>query len=185
MCLNVGEEPIPQETQTENTVKLFIANCTRSRFIFHASIEKGSKARRLDIASGHQEIFPGDLNQEQLAYVVTQLERYGGRKRADIRGKLEKFTGIAYSLDKPLSEDEIIAGNEAQLDAAQNRSVAQATNSALAAERAFRDPKTPKKRSVKTVGVEVLKKTDARGDEVPMMNIEITENGSTSAKLPV
>lgn len=166
-------------------MKLIIANCTRSRFIFHARVPEHDKVRRVEVASGHQEFFPGDLNEEQLKSVVNQLERYGGRNRPEIRGKLKDFTGIAYSLNKPLSESEIVSANEAQLDNAQNRSVAQATNSALAADRAFRDKKSPKKRTVKSVSVEVLERSDARSDERPMMNIEISENGSTTAKLPV
>ncbi len=166
-------------------MKLFIANSTRSRFVLNVRVPEIQKIMRLEIPSGHQCSFPIDMNQGQLDDVLKQLERYGARKRESVHGKLQDFTGLVYSLDKPISADEIKAGNEQQLDAAQDRSVKQATRSALAAELSFRDPKAKSKRSAKSVGVEVLKKESARSDEVPMMSLEISENGSQSARLPM
>jgi len=159
-------------------MKLFIANCTRSRFIFNVRVPESNKLMRLEIPSGQQRTFPMDLNPEQREGVLEQLHRYGARKRADVHGKLENFTGLAYSLDKPLTTDEIVSANEDQLDSAQNRSVEQATRSALAADLNFRDKGSKNKRTARKVEIEVLQKTDGRSDPTPMMDLSIDETGS-------
>jgi len=172
-------------------MKLFIANCTRSNFIFNGRVPESNKTIRLDLPSGTQRSFPIDLNQGQMDGIVEQLRRYGARKRSDVHGKLENFTGLVYSLDKPLTKDEIVSAHEDQLDDAQNRSVSQATRSALASDLNFRDKGYKGKRTAKAVTMAVLKKTDARTDPEPMMDLTIDESGSRdrrslpSAQLPV
>lgn len=166
-------------------MKLFISNCTRSHWALNLRFPEG-KAIRIGIPSGHQRPFPVDLNQEQLENVIGQVEKLGGRPRVDTHGKLNKFTGLIYSTDKPLNEKEIKGAHEDQIDHAQNRSVAQATRSALAADLNWTDEHKPRgKRRAKTVGVSVSKKDSERGTEVPMMDIEISESGSTREKLPI
>ena len=166
-------------------MKVFIASCTRGTFIFNAKLPENPKIIRVEIPSGHQVVFPIDMNEPQRAELIQQLERYGARERKGSHGKLEKFHGLVYSDEKPMKSDEIIAANVDQLDSAQNRSVEQATRSALAAELPFRDPKDRRKRTVKTVGIEVLEKTEAGVKERPMMNVQIDETGSRNEKLPV
>ena len=167
-------------------MKLFVANSTRSRFILNVRVPEINQAIRLDIASGCQRSFPLDLSESQWKDVSEQLARFGARKRSDVHGKLDKFTGLVYSLDKPISEDEIVAAFEDQIDSAQTRSVTQATRSALSADLAWRDKNNPKgKRKASSVKVEVLKKTDGRKRDEPLFDLEISEQGSRSANLPV
>lgn len=165
--------------------KLYIANCTRQNFILNVRVPEG-KVMRIDIPSGHQVHFPTSLNPDAKEHVLHQLHRYGGRPRADVRGKLENFTGIVYSLDKPISEDEIVGANEDQLDAAQTRSVEQATRSALASDLANRESQKGsgrRKRKAKSTGVSVVRKDSERHEE-PMMDIEITDEANQKVKLP-
>lgn len=164
--------------------KLYIANCTRFEHVFNIRVPEVSKLLRIEISSGHQRTFPLDLNKEQTEYVVRQLERYGAKPRAEVHGKLNDFiSGVVYSLDRPLNEDEIVAANEDQIDAAQNRSVRQAVRLAQVAELAVHEGEDGKskargKRLAKSVEVEVLRKDSKNGQEEPMMGIEFTEQSN-------
>ena len=164
-------------------MKLFVANSTRSTFIFNVRVPEIQKVIRLEIPSGQQRSFPLDMTDSQRDGVLSQLLRYGARERKDVHGKLVDFTGLVYSLDKPISENEIRGAHEDQLDAAQERSVEQATRSALASDISHRDKSNPKgKRRPKSTSVEILKKDRDGGREEPMMNLEITEKGAANAR---
>jgi len=166
-------------------MKLYIANCTRGHWNLNINRPEGGVIR-LEIPSGQQRQFPMDPNKEGLEIVVEQIRKFGGQPRSNARGKLNEFTGIVYSTDKPLTEAEIVGANEDQLDHAQNRSVAQATRSAQAADLTVREGNNPKgKRRAKSTQISVSKKDGERGGEVPMMDIEFTESGDRKAKLPV
>lgn len=166
-------------------MNLYVANCTRSHWCLNINRPEGGVIR-LEIPSGQQRKFPSDLNKEGQEIVIEQIRKFGGQPRAKIHGKLSEFTGIVYATDKPLTEDEIVGANEDQLDHAQNRSVAQATRSAQAADLTVREGNNPKgKRKAKSTQISVSKKSDERGGEEPMMDIEFTESGDTKAKLPV
>lgn len=164
---------------------MYIANCTRHHFVFHVRVPERRDAFRIDIQSGHQKKFPADLNAAAKENVVKQLERFGAVPAHDINSTIKRFGGIIYSLNKPITEEQIVYANENQLDSAQTRSVEQATRSALAAELANRDNTKGKqqKRIAKTIGIEVLKKDSERGQEEKMMDLEITEQANKSASI--
>lgn len=163
---------------------LFIANATRANQVLILGVP-GMRNIRMDITSGHQGKFPVDLTSDQRNSVMEQLHRYGAVERRNVHGQVREFTGLVYSFDKPVSEDEIAAGNEEQLDHAQDRSVTQATRSALAADLAHRDQDNRRKgkRKSKKVSVEVLRHED--GIDTPMMGVTIDDEASTRAKLPI
>lgn len=164
---------------------MYIANCTRSHFVFNVRVPERRDAFRIDIQSGHQKKFPIELNAAGKEMVIKQLERFGAVPAPDINSTVKRFGGVIYSLTKPISEQQILYANENQLDSAQTRSVEQATRSALAAELANRDNVKGKqqKRIAKSIGIEVLKKEAERGKEERMMDLEITDQANRSASI--
>lgn len=165
---------------------MYIANATRQNFRFCFRLPESQKVQVCEIPSGSQAMLGQNWTEGEQQSVLKQLEKFGGREHTEARRGLRNFdSGILYSMDKPVASNEIEYGNEQHLDAAQDRAVKQATLSALAADQANRDKKT-KKRKAKKVSVEVAKHGDPRkGEDEPMMNVEISEEGSTSEKLPV
>lgn len=164
---------------------LYIANSTRQNFRFHFRIPENNKAMTLEIPSGQQREVGKDWNEAQYEACISQLERYGARKAEEAHGALRNFnSGILYS-HKIIKSDEIVYGNEQHLDAAQDRSVTQATRTALAADQNHRDKRT-KKRKAKSVTTEVLKHGDPRkGEDEGLMSVTVSDDGARDAKLPV
>ncbi len=159
--------------------RLYLANCTRANHVLNIRVPEG-KLIRLDIPSGQQRQFPVELTAAQKDVVLHQLHRIGAVPRSEVHGKLSNFTsGIVYSLDKPLNEEEIHHANEDNLDAAQDRSVIQAVRTAKSVDLGVRENNSPRgKRTAKSVGVEIAKKDDGRGQEVHLMGVEIVEGGA-------
>ncbi len=158
--------------------KLIIANTTRQNHVYNIRVPE-HKLLRLDVPSGQQRTFPLSLNADQQDFVLRQLERFGAVPRSKVHGKVENFiSGCVFSLDKPLTEEEFKMANEDQLDAAQDRSVKQAVRLVKAADLAHRENNQVRgKRALKSLEVSVSAKTDKRGGEIPMMDVEIVEGG--------
>jgi hypothetical protein len=140
------------------------------------------------IESGTQVEVGKDWNAGQQAKVIEQLERFGGRKASEVSGRLESFPGIFYSSDRAISESQIVGGHEALVDAQEKRSATEATRSALGFDAAHRDTKRGKNRQVRSTEVEVTqdvpKNQQPTGAEVKF-SVGVSEDGSSSAKLPV
>lgn len=164
---------------------LYIANATRQNFRFHFRIPENDKAMILEIPSGQQREVGKGWTDESYQACVSQLEKYGARKAEEAHGALRNFnSGILYS-HKIIKEDEIVYGNEQHLDSAQDRSVTQATRTALAADHNHRDKRT-RKRKAKSVTTEVLKHGDPRkGEDEGLMSITVSEDGARDEKLPI
>lgn len=162
--------------------KLFIANSTRQEIEINVRIPETSKIFTRKISSGRQAEVE-DLSAAQLEAVVRHLTKYGAVLRSNVRGKVKDFDGIIYSLDKPINENEYHYGNEEVADKAQSRSVTEAFNSALAAERANRKGG---KRIGKKVEVEFVEEgKPLKGSKPLKMNVVIDEstNGATPLQM--
>ena len=167
---------------------LYVANATRQNFRFCYRLPEAQKSMVAEIPSGRQVDLDSQkkLTTENVDYLVKQLERYGARPAKEARGSLRDFNGgILYSTSAPVKSGEIEYGNEQHLDAAQDRSVIQATRSAVAADHAHRDKRTGK-RKAKSVTTEVMKHGDPRkGEDEPLMSVTVAEDGDPNAKIPV
>jgi DNA-binding PadR family transcriptional regulator len=164
---------------------IYIANCSRQELDMPISIPEYSKLYYVRISSGRETEIK-NLNPIQVEYVVAHLERFGARKRSEVRGKLDKFnSGTIYSLDKPINEDEIVAANEEHLDNAQERSVYQITRSALAADQAMRDKNDKRKRLAREVSVEIEEEHPVKGRKPIKMGLTVSANGDPNANLPI
>lgn len=92
---------------------------------------------RITISSGRQEEVR-DLTRDEEREVIDHIRRYGGRSRSDLHGAIKGFSGFAYSADKPFKMEEFHYGFDEISNAAENRSVTEATRAALAADYSVR-----------------------------------------------
>lgn len=95
---------------------MFVANCTKQVREFIFKIPEGG-LRRQTIPIGQQIKVAGIDNDEQIKAIVEQYQRYGMMTVADAI-KAKTFTGLIYSLDKPVKVENmeiVLSNNDAQL----------------------------------------------------------------------
>ncbi len=112
----------------------YIGNATRQELELTCAIPEQTRIFRRVISSGKQLEIKG-LTQAQEQAIIDHMVRYGAVKREDLHGKLNRFMGWIYS-GKPLNMDEFHYGFEEVLETAENRSVTEATRSAIASHKA-------------------------------------------------
>ena len=82
-------------------MKMFIANCTKqARDFAYRLPDKGGRMQRIEI--GQQIQVAGDLSQPEVDSIIDHYARYGMKSVADARRARGSFTGLCYSLDKPV-----------------------------------------------------------------------------------
>jgi hypothetical protein len=93
-------------------MRLYIANCTQQIQQFHYRVPEtggamagGARIQLIDI--GSQVLLTGDLNQFQIDSVVAQHRKYGLVKVDEI-DRTKGFSGMCYSIDKPVPVSKII-----------------------------------------------------------------------------
>ena len=100
---------------------VFIANGTHQHMNFNYRLAEMGSFGSLEIKAGRQARFPMDLNDTQLAMLITQLERYGAVGVPDVKHITIPRT-LIYSVDRKISSDKI---NEArEMDEAARQEVA-------------------------------------------------------------
>lgn len=84
-------------------MKMFIANCTKQvqDFSYRVTESPGVRMQRIDI--GRQIQLAGDLTQADVDYIIEQHTRYGMKSVDDARKSKGVYTGVCYSLEKPVS----------------------------------------------------------------------------------
>lgn len=106
-------------------MKMYIANCTQQRQIFMYRLPETNGSgmmggqRQQDIEIGQQVILSGDLNKFQIDAVVDQHARYGLVAVEEIDRTKGAFTGLCYSIDKPVPVNKllyVINANKGVLD---------------------------------------------------------------------
>jgi hypothetical protein len=105
-------------------MRMYVANCTQQRQIFMYRVpEEGSGMmggmRVQDIEIGQQVPLSGDLNKFQVDSIVQQHARYGMVAVEEIDRTRGAFTGLCYSVDKPVPVSKllyVINANKSVLD---------------------------------------------------------------------
>lgn len=120
---------------------IYIANTTRQEYELHCRMPEMNRIFVQRISSGRQVDVKG-LSPGQEEALIRHMQKYGGASRADLHGKIKGFQGLAFDTSKPFKMDEFHYGLEEVIDAAESRSVVEATRSALAAAEAVRDKVT-------------------------------------------
>lgn len=148
--------------------------------------------RHVIIRPGQQELLnpppgAGDWTVQEIADLVEQLERFGGREATETHGQMTKFTGLIYSINRVVTENEIAYGHEAVLETAHDRSVATATRAALAVDRTLRHPtdrNQPPVRATQVVVEEDRRPWDRDRKNGVAMSLEVTPDGRADVVLP-
>lgn len=162
-------------------MKLYVANTTRQEFILAMRLPNLGEIHP-HISSGKQ-VELKDLVEAQVEAVIKHLERFGARKREELRGKVRDFDGLVYS-DKPITESEYHAGNEAVLDKAQDRSVTEATKAAMGADMIMRNNPVNGNPQNQTV-FSAEQERPSKGKKKMAMEVTISPEIGRSDKLPL
>lgn len=169
-------------------MSLAIANCTRGPLEFHYREPVNKLLQVLRIHSGCQEVVGRTWTPDQKQFVIDQLERFGARDAAEVYRDMGAFHGITYRDQGVISSDEIRLGNEAVVETQQERSVREATRSALGFDRAVRRPGNGRRAAAHTTEVEVRQELAPNerptGSEVSMQ-LAVSPEGRSDVKLPV
>jgi hypothetical protein len=93
-------------------MRLYIANCTQQIQQFHYRVPEtggamagGVRVQPIDI--GSQVVLTGDLNQLQVDSIVAQHRKYGLVKIDEV-DRTKGFSGMCYSIDRPVPVHKII-----------------------------------------------------------------------------
>lgn len=83
-------------------MKMFVANCTKqARDFTYRLPDKGGRMQRIEI--GQQIQIAGELSQAEVDSIVDHYSRYGMKSVEEARKARGSFTGLCYSLDKPVA----------------------------------------------------------------------------------
>lgn len=74
-----------------------------------------------------------NLNSDQIDRLIAHFDANGFMDRKNMHGRIEDYSGVIYSLDRPINDDEVVSGYNAVIDSAQDRSVKEATRAAISA----------------------------------------------------
>lgn len=108
-------------------MKLFIANCSRQAHHFNYKLPEKAQSFGVLIKSGQQHMI--EQTEDVISHIIEQHEPYGLQPK----NKVDKnFSGICYSVEKTVSESEIIQNSEQKLENLDDQSQAILEASALA-----------------------------------------------------
>lgn len=114
-------------------MKLYIGNLTRQRVEFaYRVIGEAGGIRMQAIQIGRQIQVAGDLNQPQIDAIVEHHSKYGMIPVADIK-RNKHFAGLCYSIDRPISADNIMLGLDLNIGVLVERGKAMRQEAAVAA----------------------------------------------------
>lgn len=138
------------------------------------------QASHVEIPSGHQEQIGKRWGVDEINHVVSQLERAGARRRTDSM-KDVSFRGLVYSVDRPLSEEEIREAASHDMQARETTSAQESIKAAAVYDAAVNP--NGEKRKAKSTGVSIRElesinsKKDDRKKGGINMDLSVAENG--------
>lgn len=88
-------------------MRLFIANCTHQKHKFNYKLPESFQSFAMDIDSGKQIQLP-EMTSNEVEYIIYQHECYGLK---DVKQIDKSFSGLCYSIDKPISVAKIKDGH--------------------------------------------------------------------------
>lgn len=161
---------------------LWIANTTRQSMDINVRLPEMGRVYVHQLSSGRQDVVK-DLSPSQESAFIEHIQRFGGKSRKDLHGKMKGFSGLAYATDKPFSEDEFHYGDDVVIDEAENRSVTEAVKAAVSADQKMinRDGSRMSTGGV----VEVVAEKEAANKRKVKMRVDLDPTSTVSDKLPV
>ncbi|MGC9271247.1 hypothetical protein [Acidiphilium sp.] len=111
---------------------LYVRNTTRQAFEFNVRLPEMKRVFTLKLhPKKTREI--DNFSPEQTAAMIEHMVAHGAVDRKKISVSLADYSGVIYSTDRGIKDDDVLAGYEATLDNAQDRSVKEATRAAISA----------------------------------------------------
>ena len=163
---------------------MYICNATTQTWMPNFRVPEMKRVHVARIFSGQQVEVGRDWNSVQLQSVIEQLERFGAKNIKDVK-HAHKFSGLLYSLDKPVKVDLIEEGHSDMVEEQSKRSVQELTKSALGFDAALRDKKT-RRRTAKATTLEITEDLPPRskpsGREVKF-GVTVADDGHDSVDL--
>lgn len=160
---------------------IYIGNTTRQEMEVNCRLPGMGRVYNLRVSSGCQAEIR-NLETDQESCLILHLVQFGGIERSDLHGKTKGFQGWVYS-SQPMKMDEFHYGHEIVMDAAETRSVIEASKAALAADMVMRD-KTGKRQSVSTE-IEMQEEHPEKGKSARKMRVTIDPNVSNGDRIPL
>lgn len=111
--------------------RLLIANGTHQHVDFQHRIPEYDKVFSVVIPAGRQVEHPVEMNEQQMRVVIGQLEKYGARPASDI-DNLTTPRGLVFSLNRPISSDQIDEAREQDEEVRQTIADEQIQNAGIA-----------------------------------------------------
>ena len=165
---------------------IIISNTTRQKHRFNFRLPGKSQYTYIDIPSGQQKEFGKGFGAGELESLIEQLDSAGARPKEEIHKKADlRFSGLVYSLAKPLKEEEIQSSAEKVIEAKEIISAQESIKSAIGSDAAINEISSGGRRKSRTTGVEVIA-TDENGREIKggiNMNLTVDPEGE-KMKLP-
>ncbi len=147
--------------------------------------EEAKTLRQVTLRRGQQiDLYLDEVHKAQL---IKHLETYGARDAAEVHARLVGFSGLIYRDKGIIEREEIEMAHESDLDTRQERSVKQATRSALGFDRAARQPNKARpgaRITETTVEQELPRGTRPTGEEVKFQ-LTVDPEGRSDVPLPV
>lgn len=160
-------------------MKIYIRNTTKQVFEINCRLPEMGRIYMLSLhPKTTKEI--NDLSMEQVERLVAHLDYYGFRNRKEIHGKVDDYHGVLYSLDKPITDSEVLAGYEVVMDKAQDRSVKEASRAALSA-----STKQVNDTRAKEAEIEMVQENDIPRKDKLRMKIAVDPRTSFNASTQV
>ena len=133
---------------------VYIANCTRQNWTYYYRLPEMHQNAHISIPSGNQERLGDRMSPNQFNALLEDLQRWGVKDFKDLKGKVEDFSGLLFSVDKPIKEDHFHIGLDKVIESANQRAVEEVQKAALGLDRVNRDKKSGR-RLVKEVTTEI------------------------------
>lgn len=129
---------------------MYIANTTKQRILLNFRVPETTKIAVLEIQSG-QQVQTGDRwTIPQRNSVVEFLESFGAKPASAVNGKLSEYSGMLYSLDKPVASERIQNAHETVVAEQMQTSSDELTKAALGVDAGTRDKRTKRRRAKQT-----------------------------------
>lgn len=162
-------------------MRLIIANCTTQPHDFVYRVPESNREKKQVIPAGGQAYVHDDAPKEVLLGIVAQHEKYGLIDQSKLNRE-NKFIGLCFSFDGPVSMDEILTADDHNKGVLTDRAMERQLEMASAIRSKIDDDEI----GVSSVSVEVVQddKSAAQTGKKLAKGVEVIEAGETPRRGP-
>lgn len=147
---------------------LYITNDTKQNWVLQYRRYGGEGGQLLgpftsQIPSGSQIELGRDWPEEDVHFLVRQLEGHGAIESSQLDRQVRRHTGLQYRFERPVTADKIEQGHDKVVESQQKRSAEEATKAALGFDHLANQLGRGRRRVARMTEVEVEQLHDPRG----------------------